>query len=288
MDVLHHQDNDVIPQNMDPVYFSPLTSPALERFPPAHAADARPSQSIVGHSNMPPNRRPLDTIADGQRNPRRTAPYSPVARAQMARKRNSIASLNLTNGSASENSSDSVSPEPLPSSSMPPPPPRSSSSNKLYEKGANGRQHKSSHRHKRQHPSNQDASPATPASFLNMSIQRQEDHRQQQGGHGHVESNITFDHSLSSDTSPPTVKSAGSTPTFGPTVGNGAVGSPSFISIPTSFDPNSSMTAVTLPPPANPRRLAKQSSRQNRSSSSSPAFKPIISPNLKPLLPGGK
>lgn len=279
MDVLRHHDN------VDPVYFSPLSSPALERFPQGTgAADARRSQSMVGLSTLPPNRRP-DTIADGQRNPRRTAPYSPVARATLARKRNSITSLNLTNGSPSEHSSDSVSPEPLPSSSMPPPPPRSSSSNKLYDQGAStGRPHKSSHRHKRQPPSNQDVSPATPSSFLNMSLQQQEDIRQQQGGH--IESTVTFDQSLSSDTSPPTVKSAGSTPTFGPTV-NGAIGSPSFISIPTSFDPNSSITHAALPPPANLRRPVKQSSRQARSSSSSPAFKPIISPNLKPLLPGG-
>ena len=114
MDVLRHHDN------VDPVYFSPLSSPALERFPQGTgAADARHSQSMVGLSTLPPNRRP-DTIADGQRNPRRTAPYSPVARATLARKRNSITSLNLTNGSPSEHSSDSVSPEPLPSSSMPP------------------------------------------------------------------------------------------------------------------------------------------------------------------------
>jgi hypothetical protein len=67
------------------------------------------------------------------------------------------------------------------------------------------------------------------------------------------------------------------------------MGSPSFISIPASYDPNSMATTPTLSATGLRRQQIKQNSRaQSRSSSSSPAFKPMISPNLKPLLPGGK
>jgi len=271
---------------MDPVYFSPLTSPALERFPPGQADANRRTQSMISLSSLPPNRRSTDTLQDVNRNVRRS-PYSPVARAQLSRKRNSITSLNLNaNGSQSDHSSDSVSPEPLPSSSMPPPPPRNSSSSKLYDKGtANGRQAKNGHRSKRNAPGSSEVSPATPSSFLNMTLQHPD---QQHATHGHVESTVTFDHGNSTDTSPATAKSASSTPTFGPTANaNASMGSPSFISIPSSFDPNMSTTPTINPTPA-VRRPPRQSSRaQSRSSSSSPAFKPIISPNLKPLLPGG-
>jgi hypothetical protein len=65
--------------------------------------------------------------------------------------------------------------------------------------------------------------------------------------------------------------------------------SPSFISIPSSFDPNS--TTATTPTltsnPGYPSRMRRPSRGQSRSSSSSPAFKPMISPSLQPLLPGG-
>jgi len=282
MDVMRLSENDV--PGIDHSYFSPLTSPALERFP---ASDARRTQPMVGLSTIPPNRRTAEHMNDAHRNVRR-APFSPINRPSQTRKRNSISSLNLnvTNGSQSE-SSDSVSPEPhLPSSSMPPPPPRNSSSSKLSESGStNGRLHKSS-RQKRSDTSNPDVAPATPASFLNMTLQHS-DQRPQHGNHMHVESTLSYDHH-SSDTSPATVRSAGSTPTFGPISAGPSIGSPSFISIPSSFDPNSTATTPSLNSNNNVRRPLRNSSRgQGRSSSSSPAFKPIISPNLKPLLPGG-
>jgi hypothetical protein len=280
MDVMRLSENDNMVPGMDHTYFSPLSSPALERFP---ASDARRTQSMVGLSTLPPNRRSAENIAEAHRGMRR-APFSPINQPTQNRKRNSITSLNLnvTTGSQSE-SSDSVSPEPLPSSSMPPPPPRNSSSSKLSEKGStNGRPHKSS-RQKRNPSSNSDV-PATPASFLNMTLQHS-DQRQQLGNHVHVESTLTYDHQ-SSDTSPNTIKSAGSTPTFGPIHTAPSMGSPSFISIPASYDPNS--TGLSTMNANNVRRPLRHSSRgQSRSSSSSPAFKPIISPNLKPLLPGG-
>src|SRR5579859_5823472 len=125
IDIMRLHDNDPVGSSMDPVYFSPLTSPALERFPQSQN-DPRRSQSMVALSN----RRATENMADVQRNSVRRAPYhSPVAR-PVNRKRNSITHLNLNaNGSHSEQSSDSVSPEPLPSSSsMPPPPPRNTSS----------------------------------------------------------------------------------------------------------------------------------------------------------------
>ena len=272
---------------MDPAYFSPLTSPALERFPPSQS-DTRRSQSMVGLSTLPPSRRSSENTAENQRNVRRN-PYSPAVRPAINRKRNSITSLNLNaNGSQSEQSSDSVSPEPLPSSAMPPPPPRNTSSSKLYDRAStNGRQNRNSHRQKRNATSNLDVAPATPSSFLNMTLQHQ-DQRHPPGGHGHVESTITFDHGGSTDTSPATVKSAGSTPTFGPTSGGPSMGSPSFISIPASYDPNTGGVTPTMTTSNSLRRPLKHSSRgQSRSSSSSPAFKPTISPNLKPLLPGG-
>ena len=286
MDVMRLSEGENIVPGMDHAYFSPLTSPALERFP---ASDARRAQSMVGLSTLPSNRRSAENVADNHRNVRR-APFSPINRPSQSRKRNSISSLNLnvTNGSQSESSADSVSPEPLPSSSMPPPPPRNSSSGKLSEKGStNGRPHKSS-RQKRKDPSNQDVAPATPASYLNMTLQHS-DQRQQHGSHMHIESTLGYDHQ-SSDASPATAKSAGSTPTFGPVSGGPSMGSPSFISIPSSYDPNGSAMTPTLNPNTNNniRRPMRNSSRgQSRSSSSSPAFKPIISPNLKPLLPGG-
>src|SRR6202451_961577 len=128
---------------------------------------------MVGLSTLPPNRRTAENMNDPHRNVRR-APFSPINRPSQSRKRNSITSLNLqvTNGSQSE-SSESVSPEPhLPSSSMPPPPPRNSSSSKLSDKGSsNGRPQKSS-RTKRGDMSNPEVAPATPASFLNMTLQR--------------------------------------------------------------------------------------------------------------------
>ena len=243
---------------------------------------------MVGLSTLPPNRRSSENIAENQRNVRRN-PYSPVARAAVSRKRNSITSLNLNaNGSQSEQSSDSVSPEPLPSSSMPPPPPRNTSSSRLYDKpSTNGRQNRNNHRQKRNPASSLDVAPATPSSFLNMTLQHQ-DQRHPPGGHGQVESTITFDHGGSTDTSPATVKSAGSTPTFGPTTGGPSTGSPSFISIPASYDPNTGGATPTMTTSNSLRRPLKHSARgQSRSSSSSPAFKPTISPNLKPLLPGG-
>src|SRR5271167_1762539 len=131
MDVLRQHVNEPMTSAMEPVYFSPLTSPALERFPTSQS-DTRRTQSMVGLSTLPPNRRTAENINDAHRNVRR-APFSPINRPSQSRKRNSITSLNLnvTNGSQSE-SSESVSPEPhLPSSSMPPPPPRNSSSSKL-------------------------------------------------------------------------------------------------------------------------------------------------------------
>jgi hypothetical protein len=235
---------------------------------------------MIGLSDIPANRRSVENTAEVQRNIRR-APYSPVARAQMSRKRNSITSLNLNaTGSQSENSSDSVSPEPLSSSSMPPPPPRNLLSNKLYEKSSNER-HQKNQRQKRNTGPNPDVSPATPSSLLNMSLEDQH-----QGPHTRIDSIVTFDQGASTDTSPATVKSASSTPTFDPSSGAPSMGSPSFISIPTSYDPNIS-TIPNLNIPATVRHPARQSRRQSRSSSSSPAFKPIISPNLKPLLPGG-
>ena len=286
MDVLRHHENESMAPAMDTSYFSPLTSPALERFPPSQS-DTRRSQSMVGISTLPPSHRSSGNIAENQRNVRRN-PYSPAVKAAMSRKRNSITSLNLNaNGSQSEQSSDSVSPEPLPSSSMPPPPPRNPSSSKLYDKAStNGRQNRNNHRQKRNAASNVDVAPATPSSFLNMTLQHQ-DQRQPPGGHGHVESTVTFDHGGSTDTSPATVKSAGSTPTFGPTSGGPSMGSPSFISIPSSFDPNTAGVSPTGTTSNSMRRPLKPSRGQSRSSSSSPAFKPTISPNLKPLLPGG-
>lgn len=287
MDVIRLSEGENMGPSIDHAYFSPLTSPALERFP---ASDARRTQSMVGLSTLPPNRRSAENITEAHRNVRR-APFSPINRPSQSRKRNSITSLNLnvTTGSQSE-SSESVSPEPhLPSSSMPPPPPRNSSSSKLSDKGStNGRPNKSS-RQKRGDAANPDVAPATPASFLNMTLQHS-DPRQQHGNHMHVESTLTYDHQ-SSDTSPATVRSAGSTPTFGPISAGPSMGSPSFISIPSSFDPNSTATTPSLSANNsnnNVRRPLRNSSRaQSRSSSSSPAFKPIISPNLKPLLPGG-
>jgi len=284
MDVMRLPETENMAPGMDHAYFSPLTSPALERFP---ASDTRRTQSMVGLSTLPPNRRSAENATEAHRNVRR-APFSPINRPSQSRKRNSITSLNLnvTNGSQSE-SSESVSPEPhLPSSSMPPPPPRNSSSSKLSEKGStNGRPHKSS-RQKLTDAGNADVAPATPASFLNMTLQHS-DPRQQ---HMHVESTLTYDHH-SSDTSPATVRSAGSTPTFGPISAGPSMGSPSFISIPSSYDPNSTTATSNLNANNtnnNVRRPLRNSSRaQSRSSSSSPAFKPIISPNLKPLLPGG-
>jgi len=221
-------------------------------------------------------------MADVQRSVRRAPYHSPVVRAAN-RKRNSITHLNLNaNGSQSEQSSDSVSPEPLSSSSMPPPPPRNTSSTKLSEKSStSGR-----HRQKRAATGAGEVAPATPSSFLNLTLQNSD---AQQGGHGHVESTVTFDPHASTDTSPATVKSASSTPTFGPTHASGSMGSPSFISIPASYDPNSMATTPTLSATSGNRRpQLKQNTRtQSRSTSSSPAFKPMISPNLKPLLPGG-
>lgn len=264
--------------SMDPVYFSPLTSPALERFPHSQN-DPRRSQSMANASS---NRRGPDNMADVQRSVRRAPYHSPVVRA-VNRKRNSITQLNLNaNGSQSEQSSDSVSPEPLPSSSMPPPPPRNTSSTKLSEKSStSGRQ-----RQKRTATGAGEVAPATPSSFLNLTLQHSD---AQQGGHGHVESTVTFDPHANTDTSPATVKSASSTPTFGPSHVGGSMGSPSFISIPASYDPNSMVATPTLSATSGIRRpQLKQNSRtQSRSSSSSPAFKPMISPNLKPLLPGG-
>jgi hypothetical protein len=285
MDVLRQHENESITSTMEPVYFSPLTSPALERFPTSQS-DTRRAQSMVGLSTLPPSRRSAENLVETQRNVRRN-PYSPVARSTASRKRNSITSLNLNaNGSQSEQSSDSVSPEPLPSSSMAPPPPRNSSSSKLYDKtSANGRSQKNHQRQKRNAKSNPDVAPATPSSFLNMTLQHQD---QRQGGHPHVESTVTFDHGASTDTSPGTIKSAGSTPTFGPTNTGASIGSPSFISIPASFDPNGGGAAPNMNASNNVRRPLRHASRgQSRSSSSSPAFKATISPNLKPLLPGG-
>jgi hypothetical protein len=281
MDIMRLHENDSMGSSMDPVYFSPLTSPALERFPHSQN-DPRRSQSMVTLPNASSNRRGPDNMADVQRSVRRAPYHSPVARA-LNRKRNSITHLNLNaNGSQSEQSSDSVSPEPLPSSSMPPPPPRNTSSTKLSDKSStSGR-----HRQKRAATGAGDLAPATPSSFLNLTIQHSD---APQGCHGHVESTVTFDSNASNDTSPATVKSASSTPTFGPTNVVAAMGSPSFISIPASYDPNSMVTTPTLSAASGIRRSQiKQNSRsQSRSSSSSPAFKPTISPNLKPLLPGG-
>src|SRR5436853_527825 len=165
---------------------------------------------------------------------------------------------------------------------MPPPPPRNTSSTKLSEKSStSGR-----HRQKRAATGAGEVAPATPSSFLNLTLQHSD---AQQGGHGHVESTVTFDSHASTDTSPATVKSASSTPTFGPTHVSGSMGSPSFISIPASYDPNSMVTTPTLSATSGNRRpqLKQNSCTQSRSTSSSPAFKPMISPNLKPLLPGG-
>jgi hypothetical protein len=282
MDVLRHAENDPMVPSMDPVYFSPLTSPALDRFPGSQS-DTRRSQSMVGLSNIMPNRRIPENASEG-RNVRR-APFSPNHRPPNVRKRRtSITSLNLnaTNGSQSDPSSaDSVSPEPLPSASMPPPAaPRGSSSSKPYEKTANGRHQRPNPRQKRSAAVSNEVSPATPSSFLNMTLQPSD-----QRPHG-PESTVTFDHG-STDASPATVKSAGSTPTFGPTSAGPSMGSPSFISIPSSYDPNNGPPSVNGPNNQSTRRPIRHSSRQSRSSSSSPAFKPIISPNLKPLLPGG-
>jgi len=280
MDIMRLHENDSMGSSMDPVYFSPLTSPALERFSNSQN-DPRRSQSMVALSNVSSNRRTSEQMSDVQRSVRRAPYHSPVARA-INRKRNSITNLNLNaNGSLSEHSSDSVSPEPLPSSSMPPPPPRNTSSTKLSEKSNSS----SRHRQKRNAAGVGDVAPATPSSFLNLTLQHSEP---QQIGHVHVESTVTFDPNASTDTSPATVKSASSTPTFGPTTSAPAMGSPSFISIPASYDPNSMSTTPTLSATGLRRQQIKQNSRaQSRSSSSSPAFKPIISPNLKPLLPGG-
>jgi hypothetical protein len=277
MDMMRLHDNDSLVPGMDPVYFSPLSSPVLERGFPHSQNDPRKSQSMVGLSSIQ-TRRSGDNMGDVQRNVRR-APYSPLARASVTRKGNSISHLNLNAGSQSEQSSDSVSPEPLPSGSMPPPPPRNTSSTKLSENSTNGRQ--KSQRQKRSAATSADVAPATPASFLNMTLQHEQ--RQQ----AHVESTITFDHG-STDTSPATAKSASSTPTFGPSSAGPSMESPSFISIPASYDPNSMVTTPTLAAaPGYPRQLRRPSRGQSRSSSSSPAFKPSISPSLKPLLPGG-
>src|SRR5947207_9495804 len=180
MDVLRHHENESMAPAIDAVYFSPLSSPALERFPPSQS-DTHRSQSMVGLSSLPPSRRSSESLAENQRSVRRN-PYSPASRAVISRKRNSITNLNLNaNGSPSEQSSDSVSPEPLPSSSMPPPPPRNTSSSKLYDKAStNGRNNRNNHRQKRTAPSNQDVAPATPSSFLNMTLQHQ-DQRLPQG-----------------------------------------------------------------------------------------------------------
>ena len=56
MDVLRHHENESMVPTMDPSYFSPLTSPALERFPHSQS-DTRRSQSMVGLSTLPPSRR---------------------------------------------------------------------------------------------------------------------------------------------------------------------------------------------------------------------------------------
>ena len=282
MDIMRIHENDGMGSSMDPVYFSPLSSPALERFPHSQH-DPRRSQSMVALSSAPSNRRTADNMADVQRNTVRRAPYhSPVARATINRKRNSITHLNLNaNGSPSEHSSDSVSPEPLlPSSSMPPPPPRNTSSTKLSDKG---RQHKPGRQSRPTTATADNLAPATPSSFLNMTLQ----HSDHQGSHIHGESTVTFDHGNSTDTSPNTVKSASSTPTFGPISAGPSMGSPSFISIPSSYDPNS-MVSPNVTATSGMRRQIKPSRAQSRSSSSSPAFKPTISPNLKPLLPGGR
>jgi len=279
MDMLRLHDNDSMVSGMDP-YFSPLTSPALERGFPQN--DPHRSQSMISFSSINGGRRHAESMADIQRSVRR-APYSPVARATVNRKRNSISHLNLNNatGSQSEQSSDSVSPEPLTSGSMPPPPPRNSSSTKLSDQSfTNARQKKSAQRQKRSGTSNLDVAPATPASFLNMTLQNSE-----QRHHNGPESTITFDHST--DTSPATVKSASSTPTFGPTSAGPSLESPSFISIPSSFDPNGMVSTPTMAATPGMRQMRRPSRGQSRSSSSSPAFKPTISPNLKPLLPGG-
>ena len=282
--MLRLHENDTMPQGMDPLYFSPLNSPALERFPPA-TPEARRTQSMIGLSNIPANRRPPENNGDAQRNIRRAA-YSPVARAQVSRKRNSITSLNLNaNGSQSENSSDSVSPEPLPTSSMPPPPPRNPSSTKLYEKSATNGRHQKSQRQKRNQGPNSDVSPATPSLFLNMTLPQNQDH-QAQGAPSRMEGSVGLDHGPSTETSPATVKSASSTPTFGPASAGPSMGSPSFIAIPASYDPNIP-AVLNLNVTTTVRHPVRQSRRQSRSSSSSPAFKPFISPNLKPLLPGG-
>lgn len=279
MDMMRLHDNDSMVQGMDP-YFSPLSSPALERGYPHSQNDPRKSQSMVGLSSIQ-TRRSGDNVGDAQRNIRR-APYSPLTRASVNRKRNSISHLSLNPGSQSEQSSDSVSPEPLPSGSMPPPPPRNTSSTKLSEKSTNSTNGRKSQRQKRSVAPSVDVAPATPASFLNMTLQHSEQRQQ-----GHVESTVTFDHG-STDTSPATAKSASSTPTFGPTSGGPSMGSPSFISIPSSYDPNSMAPTPTLAStPGYPRQLRRPSKGQSRSSSSSPAFKPSISPSLKPLLPGG-
>ena len=280
MDIIRLHESDAMNAPMDPVYFSPLTSPALERFPQSTAADPRRSQSMVAlTSSVPPARRPAEGMNDFQRNVRR-APYSPVARPTLTRKRNSITQLNLNNNSPSEGSSDSVSPEPLPSSSMPPPPPRNSSATKLSDKSV--RPSKSQRRKRTGSISAAgDVAPATPSSFLNMHLQ----HPEQVAPGTRVESTVTFDPNTSTDTSPATIKSASSTPTFGPTSA-GAMGSPSFIAIPSSFDPNNTGIAPANVPP-NIRKPIRGSRAQGRSSSSSPAFRPIISPNLKPLLPEG-
>jgi hypothetical protein len=282
MDIMRIHENDNMGSSMDPVYFSPLSSPALERFPHSQH-DPRRSQSMVALSSAPSNRRTADNMADVQRNTVRRAPYhSPVARATINRKRNSVTHLNLNvNGSPSEQSSDSVSPEPLPSSSMPPPPPRNTSSSKLSDKG---RQSKTGQKQRRTSTATSDnLAPATPSSFLNMTLQ----HSDHPGPHTHGESTVTFDHGTSTDASPNTVKSASSTPTFGPISAGPSMGSPSFISIPSSYDPNS-MVSPNVTATTGARRQMRQPSRaQSRSSSSSPAFKPTISPNLKPLLPGG-
>lgn len=284
MDIIRLHENDSMNSSMDPVYFSPLASPALERFPANSQNDPRRSQSMVALStNISSNRRPAENLNDFQRNVRR-APYSPVARPSHNRKRNSITQLNLTNNSPSDPSSDSVSPEPLPSSSMPPPPPRNTSNIKLSEK--TGRMNNKNPRQKRTGSMSAAAevAPATPSSFLNMHVQSTE---QQQPG-TRIESTVTFDPGNSTDTSPATIKSAGSTPTFGPTSGGPSMGSPSFISIPSSFDPNGvSASTPTLSLATNVRRPIRNSRTQSRSSSSSPAFRPMISPNLKPLLPEG-
>src|ERR1700738_1916915 len=121
MDMMRLHDNEPMHAGMDPAYFSPLSSPALERGFPHSQSDKHRSQSMVGLNNITTAsaRRPSENMGDVQRNVRRAPYHSPLARPALTRRqRNSISHLNLNAGSQSEHSSDSVSPEPLPSGSM--------------------------------------------------------------------------------------------------------------------------------------------------------------------------